>query len=233
MRIHTNTNTIYQWRCKSWSLWQLVQPLFSWFSRLPMAASAWQAWRSLRHKAGCTFRQSLRLWIRWVRHRSWTWTDPYSFVIVLGHGQSPILSNKPLDKLDVTARLLLWKQEQRMCETMQSSHRLRPVMALVRALLAPTASGDGAGARFCAPLPPSPHFSAACPGKTSRISWKSSFFFPMGGPQSKGTKKSRWSRVGTSKIILDFYPVICLVRWIMDRLGEVGREVVKKLDYQW
>ena len=48
-----------------------------------------------------------------------------------------------------------------MCETMQSSHRLRPAMALVRALLAPTASGDGAGERFCAPLPPSPHFSGA------------------------------------------------------------------------
>jgi hypothetical protein len=32
-----------------------------------------------------------------------------------------------------------------MCETMQSSHRLRPAMTLVRALLAPTASGDGAG----------------------------------------------------------------------------------------
>jgi hypothetical protein len=32
-------------------------------------------------------------------------------------------------------------------------------MALVRALLAPTASGDGAGEPFCAPLPPSPHFS--------------------------------------------------------------------------
>jgi hypothetical protein len=30
-------------------------------------------------------------------------------------------------------------------ETMQSSHRLRPAMTLVRALLAPTASGDGAG----------------------------------------------------------------------------------------
>jgi hypothetical protein len=30
-----------------------------------------------------------------------------SFVIVLGHGQSSILSKKPLDKLDVTARLLL------------------------------------------------------------------------------------------------------------------------------
>ncbi len=39
---------------------------------------------------------------------------------------------------------------------MQSSHRLRPAMAFVRALLAPTASGDGAGERFCAPLPPSP-----------------------------------------------------------------------------
>ena len=49
-----------------------------------------------------------------------------------------------------------------MCETMQSSHRLRPAMALVRALLAPTASGDDAGERFCAPLPPSPHFSSAC-----------------------------------------------------------------------
>jgi hypothetical protein len=45
---------------------------------------------------------------------------------------------------------------------MQSSHRLRPAMALVRALLAPTASGDGAGERFCAQLPPSPHFSGAC-----------------------------------------------------------------------
>ena len=43
---------------------------------------------------------------------------------------------------------------------------LRPAMALVRALLAPTASGDGAGERFCAPLPPSPHFSVACPEKT-------------------------------------------------------------------
>jgi hypothetical protein len=48
---------------------------------------------------------------------------------------------------------------------------------------------------------------------------------------SQGTRKSRWSRVGTSKIILDFYPVICLVRCIMVRLGKVEREVVKKLDY--
>jgi hypothetical protein len=101
-----------------------------------------------------------------------------------------------------------------MWETIQSSHRLCPVMALVRAFLTPTASGDGAGAHFCVPLPSSPHFSTTC-------------------PDSQGTRKSRWSRVGSSKIILDFYPVICLVRWIMDRLGKVGREVVKKLDYQW
>jgi hypothetical protein len=32
MSIHANTNTIYQQRWKSWSLRQLVQPLFSWFS---------------------------------------------------------------------------------------------------------------------------------------------------------------------------------------------------------
>ena len=90
-----------------------------------------------------------------------------------------------------------------MCETMQSSHRLRPAMALVRALLAPTASGDGAGERFCAPLPPSPHFSGACPEKTGRISENSSIFtlFYGGDPQVEGTRKSRWSRVGTSKII--------------------------------
>ncbi len=106
MQIHTNTNTIYQWWCISWSLRQLVQPLFSWISRLPMTVSVWQVWRSLGHKAGCTFRQSHRLRICWVRHRSWTWVENYSFVIVLGHGQSPILSNKPLHKLDVTSRYL-------------------------------------------------------------------------------------------------------------------------------
>jgi hypothetical protein len=32
-----------------------------------------------------------------------------------------------------------------MCETMESSHRLCPAMTLVRALLAPTSSDDGAG----------------------------------------------------------------------------------------
>ena len=42
------------------------------------------------------------------------------------------------------------------------------------------------------------------------------FTLLWGGPQVEGTRKSRWSRVGTSKIIsqpiLDLYPVICLVR---------------------
>jgi hypothetical protein len=248
MRIHTNTNTIYQRWCKSWSLRQLVQPLFSWFSCLPMTTSVWQVWRSLRHKEGCTFRQSLRLWIRWVRHRSWTWTESYSFVIVLGHGQNHILSNKTIHKLDVTSRLLLWKQEGRMCETIQFSHRLLPAMVLVRTFLAPTESDDDTGALFCVPLPPSPHLSSACPVKTHEFQIQLFFalFYPAENPAffspflwgwtlSQDTRKSRWSRVGTSKIILDFYHVICLVRWIMDRLGKVGREVVKKLDYhdQW
>jgi hypothetical protein len=40
-------------------------------------------------------------------------------------------------------------------------------------------------------------------------------------------------RVATSKIIWDLCHVICLVRWIMGRIGKVGREVVKTLDYQW
>jgi hypothetical protein len=57
-----------------------------------------------------------------------------------------------------------------MYETMQSSHRLCPAMALVRALLtAPTASGDGDVERFCAPLPPAPHFSGACPEKARKF----------------------------------------------------------------
>jgi hypothetical protein len=57
-----------------------------------------------------------------------------------------------------------------MCETIQSSHRLRPAMALVRVLFAPTVSGDGDGERFWASLPPSPHFSGASTEKTWRIS---------------------------------------------------------------
>jgi hypothetical protein len=36
-----------------------------------------------------------------------------------------------------------------MCETMQSSHRLRLTMALVSSLLAPTVSDDDVGVLFC------------------------------------------------------------------------------------
>ena len=73
-----------------------------------------------------------------------------------------------------------------MCETMQSSHRLRPAMSLVRALLAPTASGDGTGARFCAPLPLSPprflspHFRV--PQKSLNLSR-----LPVKGPICQGS----------------------------------------------
>ncbi len=69
-----------------------------------------------------------------------------------------------------------------MCETMQSSHRLRPAMALVRVLLAPTASGDGAGKRFCAPLPPSPHFSRTCKKRLNEFPF---LHFLRGGPSSR------------------------------------------------
>ena len=83
MRIHTNTNTIYQWRCKSWSLRQLVQPHFSWFSCLPMAASAWQAWRSLR-----VF--DTRQVVRSVSHFVYQFVE---FVIVLGQAQIILSKN--------------------------------------------------------------------------------------------------------------------------------------------
>ncbi len=72
-----------------------------------------------------------------------------------------------------------------MCETMQSSHRLRPAMALVRALLAPTASGDGAGERFCAPLPPSPHFSGECQARLQEFPKIVHFYTFLGGPSSR------------------------------------------------
>ena len=42
-----------------------------------------------------------------------------------------------------------------MCETMQSSHLLSDVLGVEVFFVPPTASGDGAGARFCAPLPSS------------------------------------------------------------------------------
>ena len=72
-----------------------------------------------------------------------------------------------------------------MCETLQSSHRLCPVMTLVRAFLAPTASGDGAGALLCT--------TAAF----------ASLFFLSGGGLSQKALRSHGGVGGTSKIILD------------------------------
>jgi hypothetical protein len=68
-------------------------------------------------------------------------------------------------------------------------------MALVRALSAPTASGDGAGEPFCAPLPPSPHFSGACPEdyKIAYIRFLSCHLF---GPVNHGQTWKGWERSG-------------------------------------
>ena len=79
-----------------------------------------------------------------------------------------------------------------MCETMQSSHLLSDVLGVEVFFLAPTASGDGAGAHFCVTVSFDSTFSWNC-GKHQKLS---------GG--------NFW--VGTSKIILDLYHVICLVR---------------------
>jgi hypothetical protein len=134
------------------------------------------------------------------RHRSWTLTDPYSF-------------------------------EQATWQTWGHTSPVKtgPTNVWDDAILPPTVSDDDTGTLFCTPLPSSPHFSVACPEKTHEFPENPDFFCPFlwGGTLSQTTQKSRWSRVGTSKIILD------LVRWIMVRIGKVGREVVKSLDYQW
>jgi hypothetical protein len=66
-------------------------------------------------------------------------------------------------------------------------------MALVRALLSPTVSGDGAGERFCAPLPPSPPRFRGIALKTLDEFQESQFFFTFFfvGTLSEGTRKSR------------------------------------------
>jgi hypothetical protein len=84
--------------------------------------------------------------------------------------------------------------------------------------------------RWCTFLcdPSSPHYSVVCPQKTDEFPENPAFFRPF-----LWHKEVMVESGGNSKIILDFYPVICLVRWIMVRLKKVGREVVKTLDYQW
>ena len=110
-----------------------------------------------------------------------------------------------------------------MCETMQSSHRLRPAMALVRALLTPTASGDGAGERFCVSLPPSPHFFGACPKdftknfedyKIAYIRFLSCHLF---GPVKHGQTWRGWERSGEKGLIIsDNQAQTCLIITIND-----------------
>ena len=106
------------------------------------------------------------------------------------------------------------------------------VMGVEVFLLALTASGDGAGAHFCVTLPLSSQRFRGMTWKHRTNFLKKSVFLPFweGGDLSYRTRKSRWSRVGTSKILLDFYPVISLVRWTMVRIGKFAREVVKKID---
>ncbi len=70
--------------------------------------------------------QSLRLWIPnkkvcWVRHRSWTWTDPYSF------------------------EQATW---QTWCNSETSAVKAGATNVWDNAILPPTVSGDGAGWRF-------------------------------------------------------------------------------------
>jgi hypothetical protein len=84
-----------------------------------------------------------------------------------------------------------------MCETMQSSHRLRPVMALVRALLPPTASGDGAGARLCVVTVESGGNFAV--SKVSYIRFLSCHLF---GPVNHGQTWKGWERSGDKGLII-------------------------------
>ena len=159
----------------------------------------------------------------------------FEFVILLGHGQSPILSNQPLDKLrrHSETSCLLWNVQDN--AIFPSPVRRAGCGGLLLStdcvrwwrwctLLCATAAFDSTFSRHG--------------GKHWRIFGKASFlpfFFGWRGSQDEEVTVESGGNfwVGTSKIILDLYHVICLVRWIMRRIGKVGREVVKKLDYQW
>jgi hypothetical protein len=79
--------------------------------------------------------------------------------------------------------------------------------------LVSTVSDDGDGMRFSVSLPSlTPRF---------RYALKTLHDFPEANflplllllvDTQLSTRKSRWSRVGTSKVLLDFYPFIYLVR---------------------
>jgi hypothetical protein len=66
------------------------------------------------------------------------------------------------------------------------------------------------GVNVRAPLPLRLYVFAALPSKHQTNFLQQAVFLPFFfvGTQTPGTRKSRWSRVRTSKIILDFYPDI-------------------------
>ena len=101
-----------------------------------------------------------------------------------------------------------------MCETMQSSHRLRPAMALVRALLAPTASGDGAWERFCAPLPLQEVTVESGGNFEDYVRFSSCHRF---GPVNHGQYWKGWERSGEKGLIIsDNQAQTCLIITIND-----------------
>ena len=168
------------------------------------SSAAWQASRSLLYKAGCMLRHSLRLWIRWVRHISWTSTELYSFeqgtwltnlmslrdfFSSVKAGATHVRENLPLSLLRIPACL---------------------------------------ACRYAALLSIDCDFFVLSSNSDVVI-------LEVGHVLISGDKSAsrQWSRVGTSNIILDFYSGNCLVRWIIGRIGNVGREMVKKLDYKW
>ena len=100
-----------------------------------------------------------------------------------------------------------------MCETMQSSHLLSDVLGVEVFFLAPTASGDGAGTRFCAPLPPSPPpFRGIVENIINFLQKQVLTFFFRSQDEEVTVASGGNFWVGNSKIILDLYHVICLVR---------------------
>ncbi len=192
MRIHTNTNTIYQQRWKSWSLRRtasaatifliLSSPqgcicltslkITSTQDRL-YAPSVTSSMNSLSSSSFLDMDRDL-----FFRHhdRSWTWTDPYSFEQATWQTWSH------------TARLLLWSRSDK------CARQCNP----------PTdAFGDDAGARFVrtdwVTSPVMTLVRASVRLCRLRLTFPWHVFF-----QSTGTMKSRWSRTGTSKIILDY-----------------------------
>jgi hypothetical protein len=80
---------------------------------------------------------------------------------------------------------------------------LSDVLGVEIFFLATTASGNGADARFCVTLPPSPP-RFFCIRKILQV--LNHFFFVGWRSHEEVTV------VGTSKIVLVFYPVNCLVR---------------------